>query len=477
MMRIMRKTIVLLALILSAPSYCSAQSFDFDRMLSEASSYLVVVDIKMEVSFGMQMSEQRERLLGTIVSKDGLVLFNASVLANDNMLSSLSGMSVSIEPTRIEIATLDGESFDAEYIGYDRFTEIGFAQVLPAEGRVFEPVKFATDVSYEVGDWLALFMLLPDFVDPPLAADIGMISSLVEMPEEFTLTVGFSSVEMTSVLFDSKLRPVGVLGAMMDPSSATTDASGMLEGFGQFGIPLLGVITGERLQKLIADPPREGEMERGWLGISLQALTEDIGNFLGIDASGGIIVNDLAPGGPAELGGIAVGDVVAGINGQDIEVDKDENIAVFQRMIAELGPGARVEFLVYRPQDESLDTLSILVTLANAPLAASQAEDYESKELEFKLRNLVFSDFLRYNLDSTTFKGVVVSEIKQGGLANVGGLRVGDVIQRIENLAITKVEEARTAIENLQIEKPSEIIVFVWRNNKTMFVNIKTDWQ
>ncbi|MCK4607835.1 MAG: PDZ domain-containing protein, partial [candidate division Zixibacteria bacterium] len=81
-----------------------------------------------------------------------------------------------------------------------------------------------------------------------------------------------------------------------------------------------------------------------------------------------------------------------------------------------------------------------------------------------------------HNLKPESFSGVVVAELKRGGLANVGGLRLGDVIQSIGNTPVTSIEEVSAIMESVEFEKPPEVIFFVWRNNKTLFVNIKTDW-
>jgi serine protease Do len=228
--------------------------------------------------------------------------------------------------------------------------------------------------------------------------------------------------------------------------------------------------------KLIKDPPKKGEMDRGWLGISLQALTTEMAHFWKIDAPGGIIVNDIVNNSPAYQGGLKVGDIVIGLNGSPIPVDKEESLPVFQRRIAEMGPGSKVDLLVLRNEDENTDTLNIDVTLAPAPKAPSDAEDYESEMLEMKVRNMVFSDYLRNKLDSATFEGVVVSEIKSGGLADIGGLQIGDIIQRVEGTDIRKVGDFKAALESLEQSSPREVIFFVWRNNKTLFINVKTDW-
>jgi serine protease Do len=453
-----------------------SQEFDFERLDRVVRSFSVIIDMKIELSFGMHNNEVEQRLLGTVVSPDGLVVFDGSDLAQDNAFSAMSGLEVKTSPTRIEVRTFDDETFEAEFLGTDRFTRLGFARIMNAEGRTFEYVRFADARHFNVGDWLAVYMLLPEFVSPSLSADVGMVSALIKTPEPFTLTVGFSSLELASVLFDQHLKPVGVLGALMNPATADADASGLIESFGEFNIPLLGVIPGERLEQLIADPPRRGKIDRAWLGISLQALTDDIADFLDIDAGGGIIVNDVIKGSPADKAGIAVGDVIYEINGQPVEVNREERLALFQRRIAEMGPGTSVEFSVYRPNGDGNDTLNILAVLDSAPISPSEAPDLESEDLEFKVRNLVFADYARFNKNQDDFNGVVVSELQRGGLATLGGLEIGDVIQRIGNSPVSNVEDVGRILTQLRTEKPEEVIFFVWRNNKTMFVNVKTDW-
>jgi len=468
-------TYILTALILTAGvGNVTAQDFDFTKLENQVKDYAVIIDIKIEISFGIHNTEQTDQYLGTIVTSDGMVIFDGTSLSSDGGLSTMTGFTVKTSPINIEIKTLDGKTYDGEYIGVDRFTGIGFVKII-SDGETFIPVEFKSDQKFKVGEWLGLFMMLPEFISPSLAADIGMISALVKAPEEFVLTVGFNQLQKTSVLFNSKLEPVGVLGTLMDPSTASTDAGGLLESFGQFGIPLLGVITSERLAELIADPPQKGEVDRGWLGITLQALTKDIAEFWGLDVPGGIIVNDIVKNSPAEKAGLIIGDIIFEVNGQKIEVDKEEKLPVFQRMVSEMGPGVAIELAVVRRDETKVDTLSLLATLEEAPMAAVDSPEYENETLEFKVRNMVFADYMITNLDPEEFVGVVVSELQMGGLADIGGLRIGDIVQRIGDQDVGSIEDAEAAMTGLELTNPEEIIFFIWRNNQTLFVNVKTE--
>ena len=178
----------------------------------------------------------------------------------------------------------------------------------------------------------------------------------------------------------------------------------------------------------------------------------------------------------ASESGLQVGDIIYQVDGLPIEIDRDENLLVFQRMIAEMGPGANVEFSVFRPTEQAMKTLSVVVTLKEAPLAAADAPEYESEALEFTVRDLVFGDYLFMNQDPEVFNGAVVSKLKQGGLASVGGLRFGDVIQRVGDITARSADELQAIMEQLEQDRPREVIFFIWRDNQTMFVNVKTDW-
>jgi S1-C subfamily serine protease len=462
---------VCLSLVFTLAEAGLVQDFDFERLNKQVREVSIIVDLTVEVSFGAHNTEHELQYLGTVVTPAGLVLFNGSELADE---TGMGGFSVKTEPISIELRALDGERFEGEFVGVDRYTKLGFIQILTDdEERRFESIEFKKDASFNVGQWVALYMLLPDFIDPPLAADVGMVSTLVRSPEFFPLTVGFSSLQLTSVLYNEAHEPVGVLGALMNPND---NGGAFSEAMGEYGIPLLGVITAKKIEKLIEDPPTRGKTDRAWLGIRLQALTEDMAEFWDLDIDGGIIVNEIIRNSPAEQAGLEVGDIVWQVNGESIEVNREENLGVFQRNIAQRPPGESVELSVMRPQDGKLKSMNVIVNLTKAPMAATDSPEYEDKDLEFTVRNLVFNDYMLLNEDPESLSGVMVSKLEQGGLAEVGGLNFGDIIQRVGAAPVTSVEEFESAMEQIKQEKPEEMVFFVRRGNKTLFVNVKTDW-
>ena len=452
-----------------------AQSFDFAKLEKEFVKYSVIIEMDIEYSFGIHNNEQSERYLGTVVSEDGLVMFNGTSLSSENSIAALTGVNVKSSAKSITVTFFDGKEYTAEFIGADRFTNIGFLK-LNSDNEKFPFIKFRSGGNLKVGDWVSLYMLMPEFIKPQYSADIGMISSVIETPEKFQLIVGFNAMQMTSVVFDSNLNPIGVLGLLNDPSQSSIDPSGMLDSFNSFGLPLLGIVTAEKLEKMITDPPQKGKSDRGWLGITLQALTKEMAEFWNLELNGGIIVNDIVNNSPASKSGLHVGDILYRVNDQPVQVSKEEEISIFQRKIAEMGPGASVEFSVIRKNEEKLDSLTLIAILEDSPMTATDAPEYENKELEFKVREMVFADFLFNNLDDETFKGVVVSELKSGGLSQIQGLEIGDIIQRVGAATIENITDMEDVLTQAFEDKQEEIIFFVWRNQKTLFVNVKTEW-
>jgi S1-C subfamily serine protease len=252
----------------------------------------------------------------------------------------------------------------------------------------------------------------------------------------------------------------------------------MMESFSQVEdfLPMLGLLDAERLNRLIAEPPQKGKPDRGWMGIYLQALTTDIAEFWGIDIRGGIIINEVVKDSPAFQAGLKTGDIITHVAGIPIEVDKEEKLPVFQKKISEMGAGTIVDFAVLRRAQGQVDTLDISLTLAEAPLSPAEAPEYEDTHFEMKIRDMVFADYNLYNLDQKTFKGVVVKEIERGGWFDVGGIMPGDIIQSIDGEKIVSIENARKILNRISENKPEDVVFFIWRNNKTLFINIKTDW-
>ena len=104
----MKITAILTALMTIAGTV-PAQDFNVDAITQKALAYTVAVELELEVSFGIQTTEAKSRGIGTVVSPDGLVVFDGAEIDSDDPFSQLSGMQINAEPKSIEITFTDGE--------------------------------------------------------------------------------------------------------------------------------------------------------------------------------------------------------------------------------------------------------------------------------------------------------------------------------------------------------------------------------
>mgnify|MGYP001088452038 CR=1 FL=1 len=141
-----------------------------------------------------ELFKDEVRLLGTVVTPDGMVLFDGTSVSSEQH-GSMGNMSFRVTPVSIEVSTLSGKKYAAEYVGVDRFTQLGFAKITDPGTDRFTPVKFSPKHQFRIGSWLAAYMLLPEFVTPPVAADIGAGSVL---SEENIAKVSITGVGMRS---------------------------------------------------------------------------------------------------------------------------------------------------------------------------------------------------------------------------------------------------------------------------------------
>jgi serine protease Do len=458
-------------------SAANALQFDFERIEKEAREYTVTVDARIEISFGRQSTEALSRKLGAVVDESGLIVFDGADVNSDDPFSLMSGMTVNAEPKSIEVEFMDGRKYPAEYIGIDRFTKLAFCRIKAGEKAKFRAVDFKKRDDFQIGDWLATFLQLPKFISPPVAADVGMVSAIIESPERFVFIVGFSEFEIGSILYDSTGEPIGILGSLEDAALSGFEAATM-PSFSDAGgnIPLLGIIGAEKLHKLFKNPPVKGKVDRGWLGIYMQALTPDIADFWRLQTEGGIIINEVVKDSPADAAGLRTGDIILRLNGRTVTVKREEDLPIFQREIVESGAGSKIDFQILRRRDGTVDTLEATATLTQAPLTPSEADDYEDKNFELTVRDMVFADYNYFKLDRREFQGVVVKEVEPGGWAAVGGISPGDIIQSIGGGKINSVKDAERIFKKLSESKPKEVVFFIWRDNKTQFVNVKTEW-
>ncbi|MCI0572777.1 MAG: PDZ domain-containing protein, partial [Myxococcaceae bacterium] len=195
----------------------------------------------------------------------------------------------------------------------------------------------------------------------------------------------------------------------------------------------------------------KGKVVRGWLGVQIQPITEELAKTYKLKEARGAAVSQLTPGAPAEKAGLKAEDVIVAADGRPIKDNGD-----LSRYIASKAPGATVKLDVVRDGTEK----QIAVTLGTFPDEPAEGDSEEARKgkLGMSLRDLTPALAERLDLPRAT-KGVLVWEVEPGGAAENAILSRGDVIVSVNGKAVSSVDEFEAAVEEARADGAARLRV------------------
>ena len=461
---------ILLAGLLVAPATYAQTARNVQPLYDKIDRVLVSVEYKAEMSFMGQTEDIEGRVLGISVEPQGTIIFDGTSLGGGHSAVELFGGPRVEKPKSLKITDYKGDTYEAEYIGTDQFSSIAFCRLPDSVKDRITPAAFS-NVDMSLGDEIYVFWMLPKGYEPRFQMTSTVVTNVLTKPEKFYLTGEL----IGDFVMAPVMTPTGWIVGVITPMSQSVPG-GPFDMGNAFGTPV-GFMPVDRFLELLARPPAPDEFARGWLGISLQALDPDVASFWNIDVPGGVIVSDVVPNSPADMAGLKPEDFIVQVDDAPLEIKDDASLTVFQKMIADRGEGADLNMTVIRPGDAEVDTLQITAVLTGMPTEPSDAPSYKDTNFDMTVRELVFMDFNVRNLKPGEVEGVVLDKAESGGWAAVDGLRVGDIIMKINDRDIKSIDDARASLEEIAKKKDRKAVFMIWRFNKTQFVNIKTHWE
>ncbi|MCL5674568.1 MAG: PDZ domain-containing protein [Candidatus Omnitrophica bacterium] len=211
------------------------------------------------------------------------------------------------------------------------------------------------------------------------------------------------------------------------------------------------------------------EAKQAWLGVKVQVLTKQILKSLGIQNVHGVRITRIYPESPAQKAGLKVGDFITSINGQVLSLRRESDKNVFYEMIKGFDIGGNVDFSIMRGKE----TFIKKIKLSASPEKPDEAPKYKDKELEFNVRNLTPLE----SLEKKIKKGVVVTEVREGGWAALAHLAVDDIIIAVNRTNISNCNDFEKLMKKIEKEKSEEIIFKVKRDIYTHFIQIIPPWE
>lgn len=370
---------------------------------------------------------------GFIISGDGYVLTNAHVVAERGA------------DTEVTVRLSDRREFRAEVIGTDPRTDIALLKI---DATGLPTVRTGDPEQSRVGEWVVA-MGSPFGFDHTVTA--GIISAKARrLPAENY--VPFIQTDVAINPGNSGGPLFNLAGEVIGINAQIYSRSGGFMGI-SFAIPIdVALNVKEQLVEF-------GRVQRGKLGVMIQAVDKELAQTFGLDEPRGALVSSVEPGSAAEKAGLQPGDVVLGVDGVRVADSAD-----LPRLIGEKRPGTSVRMEVWREGRSRILTATLdemqPEALAEAP--TQPGEDAGGK-LGLTARALTADEASRLAVRG----GLVVENV--AGPAASAGLRPGDVILALNNQPVTGVEQFRQMVERAG----NRFALLIQRGNSRIFVAIR----
>ena len=220
------------------------------------------------------------------------------------------------------------------------------------------------------------------------------------------------------------------------------------------------------------DEDRTPELPKAWIGVATQPVIEKLAKQLGISGTTGFRITRVYPGTQAFDAGLKIGDIVLSINGDKLRPKGMEDVGSFQRAVRalEIDDTARLKVL------RDGQAVDVSVRLERSRLAPEDAARDRDRDFEMSVREITFFDRDDNRWDDST-RGVIVIDVESAGWAGIGGLRPGDLIQRIDESVIDDLKSYRAAMENARKTKPDRMVFVVLRGVRTHFQYVEPEWK
>ncbi|MCO5730888.1 Do family serine endopeptidase [Rhizobium sp. SSA_523] len=348
---------------------------------------------------------------GFFISEDGYVVTNNHVVSDGSAYT---------------VVMNDGTELDAKLVGRDSRTDLALLKV--DAKRTFTYVKFADDAKTRVGDWVVAVgnpFGLGGTVTAGIVSARGRDIGSGPYDDFIQVDAAVNRGNSGGPTFNLEGEVVGINTAIFSPSG------------GNVGIAF--AIPASTAKDVIADLMKDGKVERGWLGVQIQPVTQDIAESLGLAEAKGALVVAPQENSPGAKAGIKQGDVITAVNGDPIKDARD-----LAKKVAAIGPNKKIDVSVWRNGKSE----SVPVMLGNlASDEATKAETTEAQPDNEPASEKALADLGITVAPADDGTGVSVTDVDPSSEAAAKGLREGEKITSVNNQQVTSAADISKALE------------------------------
>lgn len=382
----------------------------------------------------MRPQYRREKSLGSgfIINKEGYIITNDHVVR---------------DAETIQVALSNEKTYTAKVIGSDPKTDIAVIKI-SASGDLPTAVLGDSD-KLQVGQW-AIAIGNPFGLNRTVT--IGVVSGTgrsnmgIETYEDFIQT-------------DASINPGNSGGPLLNIYGEVIGINTAIVAAGQgigFAIPI------NMAKNVVNQLVKKGSVTRGWLGVAIQPITEEIARSFGFKSTRGALVSDVMDGSPASKAGIRQGDIITRFDGKEIKDSRQ-----LQLIVADTPVGKTVPVEIFR--DGRAYSVSITVDSSDKAAAARPRAE-ESLPADEGLFGMAVEELPR-SLRSKGISGVIVAGVDPEGVAADAGIQQGDVIVSVDRKKIDNLNDYLKAMKG--VERKGSVAFLVRRGNSSIYFALR----
>ncbi len=347
----------------------------------------------------------------------------------------------------VQVTTDDGKSHKAKVIGTDPRTDLALIKV---EGGPFPYVKLS-ETTPRIGDWVIAVgnpFGLGGTVTAGIVSARGRDIGASAYDDFIQIDAPVNKGNSGGPTFDTEGNVIGVNTAIFSPSGGSVGIA--------FAIP------SDTVKSVVSQLKDHGSVTRGWIGVSIQPVTQDIADSLGLKKAEGALVAEPQPNSPAVKAGIEAGDVITAVDGKPVKDARD-----LAKKIGAIAPKSTVKLAVLHKGAEKTVTMT-LGEMPNSKEARANSEDNDSGTVDLAKLGLTLAPASR--VAGAGSEGVAVTGVDSSGVAADHGFSTGDVILEVAGKSVSTPADVRKMIASARTDGKRTVLVRVKSGDNTRFV-------
>lgn len=430
----------------------------FARVAEEASRSVVFIEVTSRLEESEEFffefwgwegpEEQRGAGSGFIIDPAGYIMTNAHVVAD-------------AETIRVTLA--DERAYEAELVGADIDSDVALIRLTTEEELALPAARLGDSDGIRVGDWVLA-------IGSPFGLQHSVTQGIISATGRQNL--GLANYE-DFIQTDASINPGNSGGPLVNLDGEVIGINSAIRAGGGYGeqhnIGVGFAIPINMAERIARDLREQGRVSRGWLGVSIQDVTEEMRDALDLEERSGALVAEIFPGSPADEAGFEVGDVILAV--EDYRVDDANDL---KNRVARLEVGGEYDFIINREGAER--TLEVALGERPADLQAYYRELESAEPESLSLDNVgmevqTVTDELAEELGLEEAVGALVIRVERDGPADTAGIRRGDVVLEYDRQAIDDAGELEYLTRRTAEGEP--VLVLIWRNGRTSFLALE----